>query len=53
MGLEKFIIMQKGYQELYTEITEIFKDNEKVEVVLDRRINKDNSNYRHKECLFQ
>jgi hypothetical protein len=50
--MEKFII-NKGYEDLHVMITEIFKDNKEVEVVLERRLLQDNSNYKHKECLFQ
>ncbi len=50
--MEKFIITQ-GYEELHILITEIFKDNKKIEVVMERRLVGDKSNYKHTECLFQ
>jgi|2_EtaG_2_1085320.scaffolds.fasta_scaffold06801_3 hypothetical protein len=50
--MEKFIITQ-GYEELHILITEIFKDNKKIEVVMERRLVRDKSNYKHTECLFQ
>jgi len=50
--MEKFVI-NRGYEDLHLMISEIFKDNEEVEVVLERRLLKDKSNYKHKACLFQ
>lgn len=50
--MERFVVTH-GYTELHLIISEIFKDNKKVEVVMDRRIMKDKSNYKHTECLFQ
>jgi len=50
--MERFVVTH-GYTELHLLISEIFKDNKKVEVVMDRRIMKDKYNYKHTECLFQ
>jgi len=50
--MEKFVVTQ-GYEDLHMLLTEIFKDNKKVEVVMDRRLLHDKSNYKHTECLFQ
>ena len=50
--MEKFVITQ-GYNELHVLISEIFKNNEKVEVVMDRRNEQDKLKYKHNKCLFQ
>ncbi len=50
--MEKFVVNQ-GYSELHLIISEIFKDNEKVEVVMDRRGKHDKLKYKHSKCLFQ
>tara|TARA_Y100001970_G_C13672396_1_gene573679 strand:+ start:249 stop:401 length:153 start_codon:yes stop_codon:yes gene_type:complete len=50
--MEKFVITE-GYNELHLMILEIFKDNKKVEVVMDRRNKQDKLKYKHDKCLFQ
>ena len=46
MQMEKIIINQ-DYQDLYRVISKIFKDNEEIAVLFDRRIKEDKSNYKH------
>ena len=50
--MEKFVV-NTDYKDLHSLITEIFKNNKKVEVVMDKRAELSSSYYKHKKCLFQ
>ncbi len=50
--MEQFIV-SKDYKDLHLLLTEIFKNNKKVEVVMDKRAELSSSYYKHKKCLFQ
>ena len=41
------IIVNQDYQDLYNLIFNIFKDDEEVAVLFDRRIKEEKSNYKH------
>ena len=41
------IIVNQDYQDLYDVLTKIFKDNQEVAVLFDRRLKEDKSNYKH------
>ena len=46
MQMDKIIVNQ-DYQDLYRVISKIFKDNEEVAVLFDRRLKEVKSNYKH------
>tara|TARA_R100000234_G_C4966767_1_gene164282 strand:- start:704 stop:844 length:141 start_codon:yes stop_codon:yes gene_type:complete len=46
MQMDKIIVNQ-DYQDLYKVISKIFKDNEEIAVLFDRRLKEDKSNYKH------
>jgi len=41
------IIVNQDYEDLYNVIFKIFKDDEEVAVLFDRRIKEEKSNYKH------
>lgn len=50
--METFVV-NKDYKDLHLLLTEIFKNNKKVEVVMDKKRDVSTSYYKHEECLFQ
>ena len=50
--METFIL-NKDYKDLHLLLTEIFKNNKKVEVVMGKKEDISTSYYKHEECLFQ
>ena len=49
--MEKIIINQ-DYKELHTLISDIFKDDQKVEVVIERRFSDKTYSYNSKRCMI-
>jgi hypothetical protein len=41
------IIVNKDYKDLYKVISKIFKDNQEVTVLFDKKFKEDKSNYKH------
>lgn len=50
--MEQFVVTP-GYEELHSILTEIFKNNKRIEVIMDRRIIEDKNKYKHVRMSFQ